>query len=125
MGDSEENSFIPYGKHSISENDIEEVIKILRSSFLTQGGKVDEFEDALLRKVGAKYAVAVNSATSALHIACLALGLKNGDFLWTSPITFIASATSAILAGLDVVLVDVDPNTACLNKNSLKLFCCQ
>ena len=120
MSDSDGNSFIPYGKHSISENDIEEVIKTLRSSFLTQGGKVDEFEVALSRKVGAKYAVAVNSATSALHLSCLALGVTKNDTVWTSPISFVASANCALYCGAKIDFVDINPNTGLMDCKNLK-----
>ena len=83
---------IPYGKQDISDLDINSVLEVLKSNFLTQGPKVPEFEDELKMYCGAEYAIACNSATSALHIACLALGLKKGDYLWTSPVTFVASA---------------------------------
>ena len=87
--------FLPYGKQTISEADIEAVVRVLRSPYLTQGPAVPAFERALSHYTGANFAIAVNSATSALHIACLALGLGTGDFLWTSPITFVASANCA------------------------------
>ena len=83
---------IPYSKQSISKSDINEVKKVLKSNFLTQGPYVAKFENLLKKKVGSKYAIAVNSATSALHIACLALGLKKGDYLWTSSNSFVSSA---------------------------------
>ena len=83
---------LPYGRQTITEDDITAVVKVLRSPFLTQGPAVPAFEQALAAKVGAGHGVAVNSATSALHLACLALGLGPGDRLWTSPISFVASA---------------------------------
>ena len=83
---------IPYGRQNISEQDIEAVISVLRSDFLTQGPAVPAFEKAIALHCQAKFAVAVNSATSALHLACLALGVGKGDVVWTSPITFVASA---------------------------------
>ncbi|MGL5334903.1 MAG: DegT/DnrJ/EryC1/StrS family aminotransferase, partial [Enterovibrio sp.] len=83
---------IPYAKQEITEQDIKEVVAVLNSDFLTQGPKVPEFEQALLAQTNAQFAVAVSNATSALHIACLALELGAGDLLWTSPITFVASA---------------------------------
>ena len=83
---------IPYGRQSISEEDISAVIEVLRSDYLTQGPIVPLFETAVKNYCGAKYAVATNSATSALHIACLALDVGKGDYVWTSPITFVASA---------------------------------
>lgn len=102
---------IPYGKQDVSAADIEAVVEVLRSDFLTQGPVVPAFEDAVAKRVGATHAVAVNSATSALHIACLALGLGPGDLLWTSPITFVASANCARYCGADVGFVDIDSET--------------
>ncbi len=103
--------FIPYGKQSITQDDIDAVIEVLRSDFLTQGPKVPEFELKVADYCCAKHAVAVNSATSALHIACLALGLSPGDTLWTSPITFVASANCGLYCGAEVDFVDIDPGT--------------
>lgn len=102
---------IPYGRQWISESDIAAVDAVLRSDFLTQGPCVPRFEHDLRRVVGAKHAVAVNSATSALHIACLALGLGPGDALWTVPITFVASANCGLYCGASVDFVDIDPET--------------
>ena len=102
---------IPYGRQTISERDIDAVVQVLRSDYLTQGPKVPEFEEILAEYVGAPNAVAVNSATSALHIACLALDLGQGDYLWTSPISFVASANCAIYCGAKVDFVDIDPRT--------------
>ena len=102
---------IPYGRQEITQEDIDLVTKVLQSDFLTQGPMVPEFERAVAAHVGAKHAVAVNSATSALHIACLALGLKSGDWLWTSPITFVASANCALYCDARVDFVDIDPKT--------------
>ena len=102
---------IPYGRQDITTADIEAVIEVLKSDFLTQGPAVPRFEAAVASHVGAKYAVAVNSATSALHIACLALGLGRGDILWTSPITFVASANCGIYCGATVDFVDIDSKT--------------
>ena len=99
--------FIPYGRQTISESDISAVVDVLRSPFLTQGPAVPSFEQAVAAKVGARYGVAVNSATSALHIACLAMGLGPGDRLWTSPITFVASANCGRYCGADVDFVDI------------------
>lgn len=100
---------IPYGRQNIDENDIQAVVDVLRSDYLTQGPVVGRFEEALARQCQAGYAVAVNSATSALHIACLALGLGPGDWLWTSPITFVASANCGLYCGAQVDFVDIDP----------------
>jgi UDP-4-amino-4,6-dideoxy-N-acetyl-beta-L-altrosamine transaminase len=102
---------IPYGRQDISEADIDAVVKVLRSDFLTQGPVVPAFEHAVAHHCGAQHAVAVNSATSALHIACLALGIGPGDIVWTSPITFVASANCARYCGADVDFVDIDPRT--------------
>ena len=82
---------IPYGRQDISQEDIDAIVDVLKSDFLTQGPKVPAFEGALTSHTGAKYALAVNSATSALHISCMALGLGEGDWLWASPITFVVS----------------------------------
>ena len=102
---------IPYGRQSISEEDIKAVVEVLRSDFLTQGVKVREFEENVASYCGSNYGVAVNSATSALHLACLALGLAKGDSLWTTPITFVASANCAPYCGADIDFVDIDPGT--------------
>ena len=102
---------IPYGKQDINQEDIDNVVDVLKSDFLTQGPQVPAFEQALIDHTGASYALAVNSATSALHIACLALGLGEGDWLWTSPITFVASANCGLYCGAKVDFVDIDPKT--------------
>lgn len=110
---------IPYGRQTISEADIDSVIEVLRSDFLTQGPKVPTFEAAVAGYVGAPYAVAVNSATSALHIACLALDLGPGDWLWTSPNSFVASANCALYCNAKVDFVDIDPRTYNLCPHAL------
>ena len=102
---------IPYGRQDISEADIQAVVDVLRSDYLTQGPAVPAFEKRLSAYCGAQHAVAVNSATSALHIACLALGVGFGDFVWTTPITFVASANCALYCGAQVDFVDIDPRT--------------
>lgn len=102
---------IPYGRQNISDGDIQTVIEVLRSDFLTQGPQVPAFEKALADYCGVSHGVAVNSATSALHIACLALGLSPGDRLWTSPITFVASANCGLFCGATVDFVDIDPHS--------------
>ena len=102
---------IPYGRQDISEEDIQAVVNVLRSDFLTQGPVVPAFEKAVSTYCGSKYAVAVNSATSALHIACIALGVGPGDIVWTSPITFVASANCALYCGATVDFVDIDSRT--------------
>lgn len=102
---------IPYGKQEITQQDIDSVVNILKSDFLTQGPQVPLFESKISDKVGVKHALAVNSATSALHIACLALGLKAGDILWTVPNTFVASANCALYCGARVDFVDINPHS--------------
>lgn len=102
---------IPYGRQNISQEDIDAVVEVLRSDFITQGPLVPEFEKVVAGYCGANYAVAANSATSALHIACLALGVGPGDLVWTSPITFVASANCARYCSADVDFVDIDPST--------------
>lgn len=102
---------IPYGRQDISQVDIDAVLDVLKSDFLTQGPQVPRFEQRVAQHVGASHALAVNSATSALHIACLALGLGPGDRLWTTPITFVASANCALYCGADVDFVDIDSRT--------------
>lgn len=102
---------IPYGRQDISQADIDAVVAVLKSDFLTQGPMVPKFEQAVASHCGAKHALAVNSATSALHIACMALGVGPGDWLWTSPVTFVASANCALYCGAQVDFVDIDPRT--------------
>jgi UDP-4-amino-4,6-dideoxy-N-acetyl-beta-L-altrosamine transaminase len=111
---------IPYGRQDISEADIDAVVAVLRSDYLTQGPVVPRFESVVADYCGAAHAVAVNSATSALHIACLALGLGPGDRLWTSPITFVASANCARYCGADVDFVDIDPATWNMSADALE-----
>lgn len=102
---------IPYGRQNISQEDIDAVVEVLRSEWLTQGPMVPRFEKAVAEKVGARHAVAMNSATSALHVACLALGLGPGDLLWTVPNTFVASANCGRYCGAEVDFVDIEPDT--------------
>ncbi|WP_339518627.1 UDP-4-amino-4,6-dideoxy-N-acetyl-beta-L-altrosamine transaminase [Pseudomonas proteolytica] len=102
---------IPYGRQDITQADIDAVVGVLQSDFLTQGPMVPRFEQQVALHVGAAHALAVNSATSALHIACLALGLGPGDRLWTSPVTFVASANCGLYCGAQVDFVDIDPRT--------------
>ena len=103
---------IPYGKQDINDSDIEAVVEVLRSSWITQGPKVPEFELAMANYTGASYASAFSSATSALHVACIALGLEKGDWLWTTPISFVASANCGRYCGASIDFVDIDPQTA-------------
>lgn len=111
---------IYYGKQFIDEQDINEVIEVLKSDFLTQGPVIENFEKAVAEYCGAKYAVAVTNATSALHIACLAAGLDKDDILWTSPITFTASANCGRYCGADVDFVDIDDNSYDMSVTALK-----
>lgn len=110
---------IPYGRQDINQTDIDAVVEVLRSDFLTQGPVVPAFEKAVADYCGAQHAVAVNSATSALHIACLALGVGKGDVVWTTPVTFVASANCALYCGATVDFVDIDPCTYNLSVERL------
>ena len=101
---------INYGKQSISSEDIKSVTDILKSDFLTQGPCVPKFEDLFSQEVNSAYSTAVSSATAALHLACLALGLKKGDQVWTSPNSFVASANCTIHCGAKIDFVDIDEN---------------
>ncbi len=111
---------IPYGRQSIDKSDEAAVIETLRSDFLTQGPKVPKFEEMLREATGAAHAVACNSATSALHTACLALGLRPGDTLWTVPNTFVASANCGRLCGAEINFVDIDPGTLNMDPAALE-----
>ena len=118
------NQFIPYGRQHITQTDIDAVVAVLQSDFLTQGSQVPAFEERVAAYTGAKFGVAVNSATSALHIACLALGLGQGekgkdDWLWTTPITFTASANCGLYCGANIDFVDIDPLTLNMSINAL------
>jgi len=111
---------IPYGRQHITQADIDAVVAVLQSDFLTQGPKVPLFEEIVCTKVDVKHALAVNSATSALHIACLALGLGQNDWLWTTPVTFVASANCGQYCGASVDFVDIDPHTYNLSPEALE-----
>lgn len=110
---------IPYGRQDITQADVDAVVDVLRSECLTQGPAVPRFEEAVAAYCGVRHALAVNSATSALHIACLALGVGPGDVLWTTPITFVASSNCALYCGAEVDFVDIDPFTYNLSINCL------
>lgn len=112
--------FIPYGRQDITDEDISAVTDVLRSDFLTQGPSVAAFEDAICEYVNVQHAIAVNSATSALHIACLAVGLSEGDWLWTTPNTFVASANCGRYCGANVDFVDIDSHTYNMSVDALK-----
>lgn len=111
---------IHYGRQDITQADIDAVIEVLKSDFLTQGPVVPKFEDSIAKYCGASYGVAVNSATSALHISCLALGVGEGDIVWTAATTFVASSNCAIYCGASVDFVDIDSETYNMSVNKLK-----
>lgn len=115
---------IPYGTQSITEDDISAVVETLRSPYLTQGPKIEQFEDALATYSGAQYASCTNSATSALHIACLALGLTENDWLWTTPNSFVASANCGLYCGANIDFVDIELShfNICPDKLEQKLI---
>ena len=113
-------AIIPYGRQDVTQDDIDAVVNVLNSDFLTQGPCVPKFEKKISEYCGAKYAVATNSSTSSLHLACLALDLTNGDWLWTSSITFVASANCGLYCGAKVDFVDIDPITYNLCPKALK-----
>ena len=104
-------NYIPYGRQNINQQDIDAVISVLQSDWLTQGPAIARFENLVAEYCGVKYAVAVASATAGLHIACLAAGLSSGDRLWTVPNTFVASANCGLYCGAEVDFVDIDPQT--------------
>lgn len=104
-------AMIPYGRQTISQSDIDAVIDVLRSDFLTQGPVVPAFESEISSYCGSRFAIAVSNATSALHIACLALGVGQGDTVWTSPVTFVATANCALMCGASIDFVDIDSQT--------------
>lgn len=112
---------IPYGRQQIDQHDIEAVVEVLKSDYLTQGPVIPRFEDAVAKYCGVKSAVAVNSATSALHIACMALGVAKGDVVWTSPNTFVASSNVALLCGAEVDFIDIDPKTYNISIEALEI----
>ena len=114
---------IPYSRQSISEEDINAVVEVLRSDWLTQGPKVREFEEALAHECGAKHCVVVANGTMALHLACLALGVGPGDLGITSPITFLASANCIAYCGGRVDFADIDPTTLCLSPERVEEYC--
>jgi perosamine synthetase len=112
--------FIPYGKHYIDDEDIAEVVKVLKSDWITQGPKIEEFENALCNYTGARYAVAVSSGTAALHIACLAAGIGKGDEVITSPITFVASANCILYCGGKPVFADIASDTINIDPSEVE-----
>lgn len=112
-------AYIPYGRQDITPADIQAVVKVLESDWITQGPSIERFERAVADYCGAKYAVAVSSATAALHIACLAAGLKTGDYLWTSPNTFVASANCGKYCNAEVDFIDIDDSTYNMSPTKL------
>ena len=114
------NNILNYGRHSIDSKDIDAVIQTLKSDFITQGPQIPLFENSIKKYCGVNYGFSVNSATSALHISCLALGLGPGDILWTSANTFVSSSNCAILVGAKVDFVDIDSNTLNMCISSLE-----
>lgn len=118
---------IPYGRQTISQDDINAVIEVLKSDYLTQGPAVPEFELAFAKAVTSQYALSVCNATSALHLACIALGVGVDDWVWTSPISFVASANCALYCGAKIDFVDIDPDSfnMCATKLEKKLFYAQ
>ena len=113
-------NYIPYGRHQILESDIEEVLKVLRYKNLTQGDITEKFEDEICKKVSASYSLVVNSATSGLHLSCLAIGLKANDLVWTTPNSFVASANCGAYIGANIDFVDIDPITGLLSIGELE-----
>ena len=112
---------IPYARQNIISKDIFAVNKVLKSNFLTQGPMVEKFEKSVTKYTKSKFGVAVNSSTSALHLACLALDVKKGDYVWTSANTFVASANCAIHCGAKIDFVDINPRTYNIDINQLEL----
>lgn len=112
--------YIPYGKQCVSEADIQEVVAVLQSDWLTQGPVVPKFESAIANLVGCKHGIATNSATSALHLACLAIGVGEGDIVWTSPVSFVASANCALYCGAAVDFVDISIDSYNMDANNLE-----
>lgn len=110
---------IPYGKQNINQSDIDAVVSVLQSEFLTQGPWIPKFEQIVSTYCGTSYATATNSATAALHIACLALGVNKGDIVWTSPISFVASANCALYCGAEIDFVDIDSKTYNISADRL------
>ncbi len=116
----EDKSFIPYGRQCIEDDDINAVVDVLKSDWLTQGPKVEAFERAFAQYTGARFAVAVNSGTAGLHLACLAAGIGPGDKVATSPVTFAASANCALYVGASPVFIDIQPYTFNLDPQALE-----
>jgi UDP-4-amino-4,6-dideoxy-N-acetyl-beta-L-altrosamine transaminase len=114
------SKLLNYGRHLIEQDDIDEVVAILQSDLITQGPMVEQFESAIAKQVGAKFAIAITSGTAGLHIACLAAGINSNSYGLTSAMTFVASANAMIYCGAEVGLCDIDPNTLGISPQSLK-----
>ena len=112
--------FIPYGHQWVDENDINEIVKVLKSDWITQGPKIKEFEDALCKYTGAKYGVAVSNGTAALHVACLAANIRPGNEVITSPMTFVASANCVLYCGGTPVFADIQKQTVNIEPDNIK-----
>ena len=111
--------YLPYGRHQIIDSDVEKVVDLLKNHNLTQGKILENFEEAISSKVSSKYCIAVNSATSALHLSCMAIGLKKNDILWTTPNSFVASANCGAYVGAEIDFVDIDPKTGLMSLREL------
>ena len=111
---------IGYGKQSINNKEINQIKKVLKSDFLTQGPKIEEFENALRNKFGSKYCTAVSSGTAALHLAGLSLGWEKNDYIITTPLTFLATVNSIVYCHSTPIFVDIDPSTYCIDVNKLE-----
>ena len=120
LNSQKERFLIPYGRQDVNEKDIDKVVNVLRSDYITQGPVIEKFERRVADYCGARFAYSCNSATSALHTACLALGVKKGDLVWTSPISFVASSNCALYCNADVDFVDIDPLTYNMSTSSLE-----
>ena len=120
MNSPNDYEYIPYSCQEIDQSDINSVIRVLKSDYLTQGPLLQQFESAIASKVQAKFSVAVNSATSALHLACMALSLKRSDWIWTSSTSFVASANCALYCGAKVDFVDINPSTGLMSTEYLE-----
>ena len=116
------NRFLPYSRQALDKDDVEAVINVLGRDYITQGPEIEEFELALANYVGARYAVSCATGTAALHLACLAIGLKEGGKLVTSPITFLASANCAQYVGADTHFVDIEEKSWCMSMGELETF---
>ena len=116
------SKIIPYGKHNITKEDIDAVVNVLKSDYLTQGPKIKEFESAFANYVDSKYAVAVSNGTAALHLCCISLDIEPGDKVITTPITFAASANCVRYCGGEVIFSDIDPKTLQLDVDKVKIL---